>query len=95
MSSFFCRVDPELSATLRETGWRTCLGVVLAALLFALSGATPSATLEASSPITVHFRIEGPVDPTAFPETGEYAPVWAGDITVPEDFTVTCTSAES
>ena len=46
----------------------------------------------ADDSVVVYFRVEGPADEDTFAETGEYQTIFAGDVTVPTEVTITTTT---
>ena len=79
-------------------GARFRLGVVaaLAAVLLCAFFVFSSAQGVAADPtgVSVFVRVVGPADEPTFGDTGEYVPVWSGDVLVPPEVTVTASSGK-
>jgi len=62
------------------------VAILLAALVLPAESIAVSADPD---PVTVFVRVVGPVDESTFGDTGEYETIWAGEVTVPPEVTVT------
>jgi hypothetical protein len=65
----------------------TC--VLISGIAFMHLADNPSPASADPGPVSVFLRIEGPADRSTFSQTGEYATLWAGEIEVPREVTVT------
>jgi len=75
----------------RGNRYRAVVGIVFAVVVFFLVvlPAQPTSVAADPDPVTVFFRVVGPADEPTFSDTGEYEPVWSGEVTVPAEVTVT------
>jgi len=74
---------------------RLCGGLGSALILVALIGPLPGGRMPAAASdgaVTVFLRVEAPADHDTFSQTGEYMCVWAGEVTVPREVTITARS---
>ena len=74
---------------------RVCGGLGCALIFAALIGPFPGVRMPAvasDGTVTVFLRVEAPVDRDTFSQTGDYVCVWAGEVTVPREVTITAQS---
>ncbi len=74
---------------------RVCGGLGCALIFAALIGPLPGVRMPAvasDGTVTVFLRVEAPVDRDTFSQTGDYVCVWAGEVTVPREVTITARS---